>query len=594
MLALFAASWAAALQPKLDFGPEIVSIPELCRAYAPEGERVAAGPEMQARFALVRLKGRTWEDVRAMLAEGAHIQIVFDSPSRTWMLQDEPQRLRADRQKVADTLDTVGRAIEKEAQAVLDRAGAQTHGFVEVESIRLREDLEAQAKRFRGEDAAEFQGLYSESLNRLIALRQLQFGHAWAQLHSLADGGLALARKPGLRVWTEDARRFRERLRLDRETTLPAQMRGTDAPIDGTMVVGESFNWSTMTCQWRHHLVHPHGQPDPYRPHTSSIEWRTRQPIIEIEKRWPGQTPSEAAAILARVPGAADSFNPSFDGVGGLLSCLRQTDVEALVEMHPLCEFRLPSRPAALADAWQSTLQMTESGPLIGKNFLIDMSGGEMQLRTFLNKYETALRMQDDGTALQVHQRVILAEHDGVLLGQPALMPLYRHLDIPTAHYWQLATSPAFGPQALREDVRQADLAATGKWFFIGQPQRNLVAFKVDAHPILAAIERAGAGPASQFWNGILRGGKAEISLTADQSMVAYRALAAQGDMVAEAMVRGLVPPAPLLIRATRTQNAGGSEQHTVYLHVLPQMEGDLNVFNLSVSAQIHLPPEPQ
>lgn len=586
---------AAIIQPKLDFGPEIISIPELCRTFVAAGEKVVADRQMASRFVLTRLEGRSWDELRAMLAEGLHIQTEFEASSRTWYVRYEPERRRADDRRVSETVEAVGQAIQREAKAVLDLAGAQTHGFVHVETVRLREELEAEAKRIRGEDAAQFQSLYTESLHKLIALRQVQYGHAWAQLHSLAESGAVTVRKPGLRVWTEDAARFRERLRLDSETALPAQMRGSNAPINGTMVVAESFNWSTMDCQWRHHLVNEKGSPDIYRPHTSDMDWRPQAPLIEIDKRWPGQPPSEAAAILARIPGADQAFTPTSDRIGGLMTGLQKTDIEALLEVHPLCEFRLPETSGGLAAHWQSTLQKTEAGPLVGKRFLVDMSGREdLHVPTFLNKYQTATRMQSEGTTLHIHQRMILAEHDGVLLGQPALMPLYLHLEMPTDHYWKLVNEPTFSADGLRSDVRRTNLAMAGKWHSVGQPQRNMVVFKMGPYPILAAIERSGLISANQFWSGAISTGVSQITLSGDQALTAYEGLAAQGDMVAEAMLRGLVPPAPLKITARVTREQAGSEYCSIYLDVHPQMEGNLDVFNLSEHVQFLLPEPPQ
>ncbi len=493
MIATLAA--AILLQPKLDFGPEIVSIPDLCLAYLPDGAVMQVEDDLNDRWAVVRLKGRTWEEVRVMLRTGFGVSSEQDDQG-VWQLKGDPEARR-----LADiAVSRVASAVEKAAQKRLE----ETHSTQEPRAVHKYEQefatLMAMAQGYTLRQTAQFISNSQERLNWLRDNRDLKSDADWMAYRAEASG----------------LRPFIQRLET-RTGTWPGSAVGESAvrliesqadilqPDQIVVECRQRFDWGRFAVDSR--VTAATRGLSVTSPRTRRVWHEYPAADREAAVLFPpkGEIGGLQASWLDSPVSAAD--NGPLYGLAGQALKWGRGDAELIVESHPLVElgpfiiyFGRNTTPRTMLDAWLHP----DVTPAKSMQVEPDQEDGEIaeyHVRTFIEEFPSFLA--------EAYAGLHLSEYDGVLLSTPAARPLMTRLNLPARDFWPLVKGGYWNIDLMREYARRTSPEKHLRWSHISS------LLQLDFYPIVRAIELLPAKEKEAFWKAALTSPKAQIKLTA-------------------------------------------------------------------------------
>lgn len=551
------------MQPKLDFGPEVISIPELCRTYLPEGSAVAAEDDLNDRWLVARLEARTWEDVRGLLKTGFGVSAEADE-NGVWQIKADPEGRR-----LADlALKRVANRVQADAAARLKETGADTNPTA-----------------FLDQYAREYASLLtvaeSFTLADYAALRQGQLSRInWLTEHSDLGThygllGMSLTAQHGRRTIL-DGKPFHLKggppnlsplLRIFREQT-----RGSSPPAANEWIaIRQSFIWNQLAVVSNFFLVGEGvGQKYAYNrggalvfPGANeevetvfSMDLKaTRTDVTDTPLEW-----MDEPIPIQFTSGMRGLFDP-------LLTWAEVDGAEMLAEVHPLTEFLFMSFPASnslreILLSWATpqergaqnlySVSNTQSGEIINDFWLDHFLLRERHDR---NPY-TDLRPPNCYRSLEITAK------DGVLLLTPTAQPLITRIGLPAKDIWPLISRQGLSLTDLRDYSRRISPERHSLWSAHTALRPNFL----DAYPHIRAIELTSAKASDEFWETVLAGGQASLPLTVDQARAFYQSLALQGDATGDRLASLPLEQSPAAIIRGHFYTSGSPPHKRVVL----------------------------
>ncbi len=544
MIATLAA--ATLLQPKLDFGPEIVSLADLCRAYAPEGTEVQIGG-LDDRFVVAHLRNRSWPQLQSLLAQEMGIEFVQE-PNRPLVIKMGAVRSAEENRQGSLAMNAISRAIRDRAAELLVYPNGDWEALVR-EHDELQQALYDRVAGFQAKDWREF-----AETNRIDLLR---FGRLhipwslprWASLQLLhqRDSGSLETTKPF--TWFGPPEQAYSGWRLPSPQT----------SSKSTLSISQSMDWTSFSIKLDSTLSEPH-EAMAEVPQVTYSTLHTWLSFPEAERALLGiwKTPP-ALDALDEVPEALETFSVP-DQASGLIgetleAWAEQTGGELLAEIHPLVDLGQlntappPTKNLAEFVRFYSTRPKTSAAlpaPVSAEDanrplYPIDI--------TYVANHLLASQQEPTVDSLdRMRREYSVQNHDGVLVMRLTAWSYLDRLNVDSRNYFAVVDGITMPLDRVKEYVRTVDSETNARWSCLvqGADSDSIGYFRdlVRLHPFLKGV--LASGQWEDFVGAISPRG---ITLSGDAVAQAWKGLALMGDPTARLVEAKILPNAPLRIR---------------------------------------------
>ncbi len=536
---------AVLLQPKLDFGPEIVSLADLCRAYIPAGTEVQIDG-LDDRFVVAHLKERTWPGVQALLTEEMGLEFI-QRPDGPLQIRLSPARAAEEARLGGAAMNAVSRAVAARARELAPPPELTWNG-ARREARELRQRLTDRAMGYRQHEWQKFAELNRDDLARLGWLQFLDDRDRWAQLQLIRHQGPQGIFSPEPFTMIDSESGIFDLLKLPPRS----------AEMAPAMAVRQRFDWTAFVTMIDFAA--------------DDADWQPRFPQ-------PMRFPEAEAAFLRlweppRLDGldevlqANAPFTPVEEAAGVHTEAFKQwasqTDAELLAEIHPLVDLNRfnvsapPTKTFAEMIRYSSTRPPADwiaPPPSRGAQPDEPMNERSVEGIAMFVHGQSAELLPD--MADRIRREYSATARDGVLVLRLTVMPFYQRLALDAAAYYRTVEGAWMTMNGIHEYAQSVDAESNARWLAVQpdtmQAGRIWLLEMAKVHPFLKGLESIGP------WEVLTgsTGGAHTVELTGPAAQQAWEGLAAMGDPLALLVQAGHLPPAPFQVKVNVTPLKG-------------------------------------